>query len=264
MKLLVFRSWWGMTGTDVAEMLARIAAAGYDGVEGAPPDIAPAAFRRMLDAHGLQWIANIYTATPAEFGDAVARAADGAPLKVIAHSGRDAMTRDEGCRYFEQALALEAQHGLAVGHETHRGRLLATPWDALYYLQRFPALKLNVDFSHWVVVCERLPDDQAAALALACARAIHIHGRVGDEEGPQVPHPAAPEFQRLHAWYEAQWDAIRAAHAQQGRDSITFTPEYGPPGYLHTLPFTRVPVADLWEVCVWQMQRIRAHWPDLA
>ncbi len=264
MKLLVFRSWWGMTGANVEDMLRRIAEAGYDGVEGAPPGIAPAAFRRMLDAQGLHWIANIYTGSAAEFAVALAQVAEGDPLKVIAHSGRDAMSRDEGCRYFERVLALEQQSGRAVAHETHRGRLLATPWETLYYLQHFPTLKLNADFSHWVLVCERLPLDQAEALALACARTIHIHGRIGDEEKPQVAHPAAPECQRLQQWYEAQWDAIRAAHTQQQADHLTFTPEYGPPGYLPTLPFTAMPVADLWDICLWQMQRIRAHWSDLG
>jgi hypothetical protein len=35
----------------------------------------------------------------------------------------------------------------------------------------------------------------------------------------------------------------------------TLTPEYGPPAYLHTLPHTAMPVADLWAICHWQAQR---------
>jgi hypothetical protein len=37
----------------------------------------------------------------------------------------------------------------------------------------------------------------------------------------------------------------------------TFTPNYGPPPYLHTLPHTNVPVASLSEVCDWQANRAR-------
>ncbi len=32
-------------------------------------------------------------------------------------------------------------------------------------------------------------DDQQEALALACIHAIHIHARIGYEEGPQVNDP---------------------------------------------------------------------------
>jgi hypothetical protein len=38
---------------------------------------------------------------------------------------------------------------------------------------------------------------------------------------------------------------------------LTFTPEYGPPTYLHTLPHTQMPVADLWQVCLWAAARAR-------
>ena len=59
------------------------------------------------------------------------------------------------------------------------------------------------------------------------------------------------------AWHEAQWQQIKQAHEQNGRDILTFTPEYCPSNYLHTLPHTNVPVADLWNVCLWAAERAR-------
>jgi hypothetical protein len=37
------------------------------------------------------------------------------------------------------------------------------------------------------------------------------------------------------------------------------TPEFGPDGYLQAAPFTRVPVADLWEINRWIGRRQREH-----
>lgn len=37
------------------------------------------------------------------------------------------------------------------------------------------------------------------------------------------------------------------------------TPEFGPDGYLHTLPFTNAPVADLWEINTWMGREERRH-----
>lgn len=119
-------------------------------------------------------------------------------------------------------------------------------------------LRITADYSHWVNVCERLPNDEADALALANRRAIHIHRRVGYEEGPQVPDPAAPEYAAQREWHERQWQQIRRWHEEAGAQVLTFTPEYGPPNDLHTLPHTNVPVADLWQVCLWGAECARA------
>lgn len=256
MSLLIFRALWGTTGT-LAEKLERIAAAGYDGVEAwfHSFDVPPAEFRHLLDAHGLKLIMATSFTQPGEAEPALKAAAELGPLKINVHGGRDDMTRDEGAAFFEAALEAEARIGLPVGHETHRQRVLFTPWDTAYYLRQFPELKITADYSHWVNVCGRLPTDQAEALVLANARAAHIHGRVGYENGPQVPHPAAPEYAPQLAWHEDQWQAIRAHH---GDATLTFTPEYGPPTYMPLLPFSNVPVADLWEVCLWGAQRARA------
>ena len=74
-------------------------------------------------------------------------------------------------------------------------RLFLSPFPTYSYLTQFPELQINADFSHWCVVCESLLEDLDEILSLACARAIHVHGRVGYQEGPQVPDPRAPENQ---------------------------------------------------------------------
>lgn len=258
MTLLVFKALWGMSG-GLEQQLEQIAAAGYDGVEAWVEGIMlqPGAFRRLVDSFHLKLVIAGPITLPAEIEPTLKHYAAFEPLKINIHSGRDSLTHDEGCAFFEQALKTEVAIGLPVSHETHRGRLLFTPWDTAFYLRQFPQLHITADYSHWVNVCERLPDDQHEALALANSRATHIHGRVGYEEGPQVPDPRAPEYAPQVAWHEQQWWAIKSARLAANDLPLTFTPEYGPPMYLHTLPHTSVPVADLWAICWHGMERAR-------
>ncbi len=258
MKLLVFRALWGMTGA-FEEQIERVAAAGYDGFEFWPEQwtIERSVIMKLAERHHLKMIVGALITSKEELAPKLSGLAEFEPVRVNLHSGRDNMTRDEACAFFEESLRVEAKLSVPVGHETHRGRILFTPWATADYLRQFPDLHITADYSHWVNVCERLPLDEANALELANSRAVHIHGRVGYEEGPQVPDPSAPEYAGQLAWHETQWQRIRHLQANANADVLTFTPEYGPPNYLHTLPHTHVPVADLWNVCLWGAERVR-------
>jgi hypothetical protein len=257
MAVLMFRALWGMAG-ELPEQIERIAAARYDGVEvWGGLGIPAAELRRLIDANNLKLIIATSVDSPGDLEPTLKQMAEYEPLRINLHSGRDSFTFDEGCVFFEEALRVENEINLPVTHETHRGRIFFTPWNTASYLHQFSGLKITADYSHWVNVCERLPDDQAEALALANQRAIHIHGRVGYEEGPQVPDPAAEEYAPQLAWHERQWAAIKLHRDNLSDFPLTFTPEYGPPPYLHTLPHTGLPVADLWNICLWSLERAR-------
>src|SRR5207237_10016506 len=139
-----------------------------------------------------------------------------------------------------------------VSHETHRGRVFYSPWATMPLVRQFPELKLNFDLSHWTCVAERMLDGEEENLKFLATRCIHIHARVGYEEGPQVPDPRAPEYQRHLEAHERWWGLVWDSQQKRGLEVSTLTPEFGPPGYLHTLPFTNVHVTDLCEVCNWQ------------
>ena len=264
MKLLVIKALWGMEGLPLTEAIHKIVEAGYDGVEGvSPSDMSLLDFKHLLRDTNMKWVAQTPAQTPEALQRAIQTATPLEPIRYVCQAGRDSMTRDEGCRFFEAALDIQDRLNIEIAFETHRGRLLNTPMEAMFYLQKFPQMRLTADFSHWVCVCERLPEDLADVMAQACERAMHIHGRVGHEESPQVSDPSAPEFAAQLAWHEKQWDAIRKAQEARGMKEITFTPEYGPPYYMQALPHTGVPVADLWKVCLWGANRQRGRWTDL-
>ena len=74
---------------------------------------------------------------------------------------------------------------------------------------------------------------------------------MGYDQGPQVPHPAAPEYAYALKAHQLCWEHFWEAQYGRGFEVSTMTPEFGPDGYLHMLPFTQEPVADLWEINSW-------------
>lgn len=265
MKLKIYKSLWGMEHLPLEEQFEKVAAAGYAGIEsGLPQLIQEPLFRKLLEEYNLEFSAMAYTG-----GDhieslrrQVERAAGFAPTLINAHSAKDDMPYERQLEYFQSAAEIEAEFGVTLAHETHRGRALFTPWTTERLLLDMPDLKLTADFSHWCCVCESLLPDQTERLKLAASRSVHVHARVGHPEGPQVNHPAAAEHADALAAHTDWWRDIARARRDAGAKSLTFVPEFGPPSYLQTLPFTNRPVADLWEVCLWMKEYLERNWDD--
>ena len=261
MKIKFFKALWGMTeGATLAEKFRLSKQAGFDGIEAAVDPLDPAEVKALCAEHGLEYIAQIFPLTPEDVATGIARAQAAGAVKIVSHTGRDKWSFDQGCELFRASLALERQHGIRIAHETHRHRLLFSPWSTAAYLEEFPELRITMDFSHWCVVCESLLDDMPDHLDIAMARATHIHARVGYEQGPQVPDPSAPEYRYALEKHERWWDAAKIKRENDGTAVLTVTAEFGPPGYLHTLPHTNQPVANLWKVNLWMRDRLRDHW----
>ena len=267
MKLVLFRHLWGVE-EPWEQAFPKFRAFGYEGVEGGMPAQGDAEhFRDLLGEHGLAYIPQIFTGGKSQrehldsFREQVAAAKHYCPYMINAHSGLDAFTQEEGERFFEGALEIEAGEGVRIAHETHRGRILYNPWTTERLLSRFDKLQLCCDFSHWVCVCERLLEDQIEIIRECARHCVHVHARVGYEQGPQVPDPRAPEYSLHLEAHEAWWRLIWKEQDAR-RDSVsTLTPEFGPPHYQHTLPFSETPVSDFREISDWQATHQReAFW----
>jgi sugar phosphate isomerase/epimerase len=265
MRLLLFRSLW-TNGFDLDSALGDCRSGEFDGVEGPVRE----GFATRLREANVPFIAEITTGggyVPqtrdlARHLDDFARKAEAAlttkPLFLTVLGGCDAWPLAQSIEFFGRALEIAGQLDVAVSFETHRSRATFTPWITAQVLAQLPALRLTCDFSHWCCVCERLVlDEEPDLLSLFATRAHHVHARVGYDQGPQVPHPAAPEFGAALAAHERWWDAIWRAKAEEGCEFVTMTPEFGPDGYLHTLPFTRTPVASLDKINGWMAARQR-------
>ena len=175
-------------------------------------------------------------------------------------AGCDAWPRDVQIDFFRRAVDLVAELGVICSFETHRSRSFFNPWITIEVAAQIPDLRLTLDISHWVVVCERLLDTDWEEIYPLFARVHHIHSRVGYPQGPQAPHPAAPEYADCLAFHQRCWEAVWAAQARRGYTVTTMTPEFGPDRYLHTLPFTDMPVADLWQINRWMAETEERHY----
>jgi Xylose isomerase-like TIM barrel len=265
MQLKLIRHLWGI---EIPNEIAfgKIKAEGFVGIESPlPPSADEGKFRELLASHGFEYIPMGFTGGAdvaghlQSFKEQLQRGNAMGAKQMTFHCGSDAWNRADAESFYQQAVAIERDSGVAVGHETHRGRIFFNPWITRDILQKFEGVKLTCDFSHWVCVAERTYWDDAngSILKLCADRCIHIHSRVGYSQGPQVPDPSAPEYQGEVEEHLKWWQSVWESQKRRGFAASTVTPEFGPPGYLHTLPHTNVPVADLWKVCKYMADRVR-------
>ena len=156
-------------------------------------------------------------------------------------------------------MRLAKQYQVDINFKTHRSRSLFNPWITQQVVAALPDIRLTCDFSHWCVVCERLMDSELDAIHAIGGNAFHIHARVGYDQGPQVPHPAAPEYEHCLRAHQIWWEILWLAQHRRGDATTTMTPEFGPDGYLHLLPYTQTPVANLWEINRWMAATEKQH-----
>ena len=294
-KLCVGKSLWGVEEAgDPSKwdsLFTRLKTEGYTHVEtilifDANKD--PKLFNQLLRKHGLRLIIQLHTASDwasfdycstadldvhiDSFRALLSNALTHQPTIVNVHSGHDSWDVSTAVEYFTRVhqiqlemLTGEHQHVTLV-HETHRQRLLYSPYQTRDVLQH-PAivalsssssssssrgngcgggrgLRLNIDISHWVCVCENLFRDDGkgrdawwpAILALAAEHCSLIHGRVGYAEGPQVVDPRQEGYSAEVAAHAGWWKAIMRAQRRQGVKSVLVT-EHGPSPYqIYNLP----------------------------
>lgn len=273
MELALFRTRWGTAGS-LADFASQARSAGFDGIESPVPMSGhdQRELGRVRDDTGMPWIAEIITgggyvpkrdlelqAHIDDLREGLRNCAPFDPVRVNCIGGLDAWSNVDVLRFFEAGMETAASLGLELCFETHRSRCLFHPWRCEPILDDLPELRLTADLSHWCVVAERLMDTEMPTIERIAPHVRHIHARVGYDQGPQVPHPAAPEYARALASHQRCWEVFWNAQQANGATRTTMTPEFGSDGYLHQLPFTQAPVADLWNVNRWMAEEERRH-----
>jgi sugar phosphate isomerase/epimerase len=251
---------WGPLGfdgdiTNLPAICKETTARGFVGIETNPLLLGKNAdeARRIVADHGLKFLSRAHT-----FGGTVddhlgwvrrcvaASHAFGTP-HVIVQSGADWFDDAQIDEYFTATAVIEAQEGVRLAHETHRGCVLYSPWVTARVLDRFPDIWLASDYSHFVIVAERYLETEGALLARFAPRTIHIDARVGTPESPQVADPRTNPA--ALAAFEGFWDEIHAAGNLE-----TVVPEFG------SAPYAPADSGDLGDICQWMADHLRARW----
>lgn len=275
MKLHLYSSLWPHQG-DWRRALEQAQANRWQGIEG-PLDADPEKRRTQMETvqgEGLEWIVEVCTATSrgsyvpvpgasvTEHLDSLEAALEQAleyqPRLITTMGGSDAWSFAGMVEFLTGVVQLSTRYAIPIGVETHRARCFFNPWLTRDLLRAVPEVRVTADLSHWCVVTERLVlNDEPDILNLLSERVIHIHGRIGYEQGPQVPHPGAPEYSAARKAHWKWWTALFSGMAERGMDIVTLTPESGPDGYLQAAPFTQMPVGDLAEINTWMGRFVR-------
>lgn len=266
MNLIFGKSKWEMWDDPLESFLERAAASGFEATEINLESLheSPAEIARLHKSYKLQLIGQILTQGQTyqnHIESLEAQFEFAAQCEVVfinSHAGRDIFRFEENVQIFERLLQLSQSSGIPFLVETHRGRPTYSAIDTRKYLEALPDLRLTADFSHWMVVHESGLDDQRPNVELAISRADYVHARVGYAEGPQIPDPRAPEWQNAVETNVRLWQQVIDQHKQNGKETLYITPEFGPPAYMHTTPFTNQPVGDVWEQNVYMKGMLAA------
>jgi sugar phosphate isomerase/epimerase len=264
-QLKVFHSLWGFSG-DWYQAILRAKTNGFDGLEvnllhPSLADLEPLRVTDALKANHLGLVVELVSGgdyvpdlaiSPeqhlAELAEQLPKAERLYPERITLITGSDSWSVAVQDRFLEQVMNLVEDCSCPVSLETHRSRSLFNPWTIADRLARHPRLRLTADLSHWCAVSERLMTPELELINAMADRVDHIHARVGHAQGPSVSHPFAPEASDALEAHRRCWTLFMESQMARGVQKPTITPEFGPDGYLPTLPFTGMPVADLLEI----------------
>lgn len=275
MEIRYLCPYWGCEAMSASEFLNRALAHGYDGVEiNFPHDDqfiaefqAACTIIRSTSHPDFMVIAqNVVSPSEKGMADYTARLIDRLemvaslqPYAINSHTGKDYYSFSENCQIIETTQQIAKKTGIPIWHEIHRGRFSFHLKTVLDYLEVFPALGLVADYSHFCVVSESTLQDQQAHLDRLTPFVKHLHARIGFEQGPQVNHPFAPEWESYRRLYLKWWKAIVAFHEKQHCSIFTVTPEFGPYPYMPSAPFTQQPLASQWDINLEMKQFLQQH-----
>lgn len=265
-RLLIFATNWGYSGS-WEEFASRIKSLGYDGAELWYPADAKereeilSAFRtRQLQFGFLIGSGERdFQKHLSQFRSSLEGASAAKPVYINCHSGRDHFSFEQNKRFIDLTTQISKQSGVPVYHETHRARILYSAPVARQFIKSLPDLRITFDVSHWCNVHESFLADQGETLSETLARVDHIHARIGHPEGPQVNDPRAPEWKDAVEAHFAWWDTVVSRKKREG-NLMTFLTEFGPLDYMPSLPYTRQPVADQWEINKHMLDTLRTRY----
>ncbi len=263
MDIVYTKSFWelDLSGAEdpIATFAAKVAGDGFDGVEMFLPLLTqpPHHVDAVLREHGLEHrVIDIITdgSTPLEhlrsLDAAIEAAMEFDPDLINSHTGRDIFGFADNKALYQHAIVRSDELGVPIVHETHRFRPTYSAIETRRYLEEIPELLLNADLSHWMVVHESDLSDQDDNVEAALARSRHIHARVGFEEGPQIGDPTDPAWADHVDRHIQLWQRIVDHCRAAGVSTLRITPEFGPPPYVPTIPFSGEPVTDVWQANV--------------
>lgn len=257
MQIKILAPLWGHEHLEYEVFLNKMKDTGYDGYDVWLPDDSNQK-KLLFDylqknemyivTHQHQANGSTFEEFKSSFKNNLYACAEPNPVLINSHTGRDYFTLEQNLQLIDIAHEFTEKTGITIAHETHRGRVGYSPQSTAEIFAARKHFTITADFSHWVCVTESMLENFSGTLDEAISRSRHIHTRVGFEDGPQVPHPAAPEWEYALKHFLNWWDRIVEVNEKNGTSILPMTTEFGPKPYMPTIPFTNSVVADQFEI----------------
>lgn len=271
----VYQSLWAMErrrpdGQEwpLEQKLAMIRDAGFDGAGVRFFDYQYArAVTGFLREHGMTWQAQCYPQSVDDLKPIIEHVQDLGADHINLQADVRPYTLRECIPYIEGWQRLADDAGIALHIETHRDRMTTDLFFTLHLLDRFPALKLTADLSHYVVGREfAWPIDETnhALMRRIIDNAWGFHGRVASREQIQLQL----DFPQNRKWVDlfmGWWEyGFKSWMARAGEDAaLSFLCELGPPEYAMT-GADGYELSDRWIEAQQMMRMARELWQRCA
>ena len=253
MPLKIAQSLWAMEPwEDLAETVARVAEAGFDGLAidlGAADAALAYEAAPLLERAGLTPLVVAFPrSVPSLRGTLRMARSFGAPFVTVIGQVIP-LTVEGAIPVVRRWIEMGEEEGVALQFETHRNCITNDLVFTLPLLDAVPEMRLALDLSHYVVDRElRLPLSpfDADLFARCMARGDSLQGRVASRGQIQLPlgFPQHAKWERLfEAWWReafARWRATDPPGTERW-----FLCELGPPDYALTGPDGRE-LSDRW------------------
>ena len=163
MKLLILCPQWGSEHLSLEDFFAKVKEAGYYGVDTwLPEDVNERKkFKSLLDKYQLEIVSHQHQAKGNNIDEYcksleyyLSLSLECNPLLINSHSGRDYFSMNDQLKVIDTVEEFSLKHNIIVAHETHRGRIGYSPYNAIELFNQRPAMKITADFSHWTCVTE--------------------------------------------------------------------------------------------------------------
>ncbi len=231
--------------------LKAICDAGYDGVQfGWQIDRAQLDEARGL---GLGVCGSGRVNTPTEAAPLAKEGREAGLECLTLHVGWGTENDDEAGALIESVLSASKQFSIPLYVETHRATIFQDPWRTVKFLERFPDLEFNGDFSHWYTGTEMVYggfENKMEFFRPVLGRIGFLHGRIGNPGCMQVDiGDGSVDGRPYVAHFRALWTESFLGYLLRRPlcDRFCFTPELLGPEFYYARVFDGHEESDRWE-----------------
>ena len=263
-QLRCYLNWLALDGLPTPDTgwMKAIQGAGYDGIQWIEPLV-----RGLVNeacAHGLGICGSGRVNHPSDAYRLAMEAQEAGLECLTLHVGWGLEDDDEGARLIEAILDASARYAVPLYVETHRATLFQDIWRTVQFIDRFPQLKFNGDFSHWYTGLEMVYggfENKLAYIQPVIERVHFIHGRIGNPGCMQVDIGDLENASKLPfvAHFRTLWTRVFDTFLRRSLpgESICFTPELLAPEIYYAREFGGREESDRWQQSLVLMQIAR-------